>query len=409
MAVSKSNRLKVPKQAPKGGYRFLKVVLDSIDDGPLVKALGPPAGTGRPCFPPHAMLRAYLSKFILGFRYNIVLLERLRASPRFRQVCGFTGPVPSESSLSRFTTRLARYPDLLDECLDGVTTALREVLPDLGDTVAVDSTAVASFSNPNRKIIKDQEAMWGVKHSSKAKDGGTEWFWGYKVHLLADADYGIPLAYEVTPGNEHDSPLLSPLLQKGRDTLKWLRPNFLLADRGYDSGPIHDAVVDQGVIPIIHMRKPPTDDGLYNGIYTVQGGPTCMSNEAMDYVRTDPETGHHLFRCPEGGCPLKAKSSGAVLYCDSEVWEDPMENLRVVGIVWRGSEEWKAHYAKRMCIERVFRSLKHSRGLEGHRVRGMVKIRMLAVLSLLTYQATVLARLRVGDFKNMRIMRVKVA
>ena len=124
---------------------------------------------------------------------------------------------------------------------------------------------------------------------------------------------------------------------------------------------------------------------------------------------TDPETGRHLFRCPEAGCPLKAKNSGAVLYCDSEVWEDPMENLRTVGIVWRGSEEWDHHYAKRMSIERIFRSLKHSRGLEGHMVRGMAKIRLLASLSLLTYQATTLARIKVGDRKHLRKMRVKVA
>ena len=77
--------------------------------------------------------------------------------------------------------------------------------------------------------------------------------------------------------------------------------------------------------------------------------------------------------------------------CDSEVWEGPMENLRVVGIVWRGSKDWKSHYAKRMSVERIFQSLKHSRGSERHVVRGMEKNRLLASLSILTYQATVLA------------------
>ena len=148
---------------------------------------------------------------------------------------------------------------------------------------------------------------------------------------------------------------------------------------------------------------------MSDGIYAENGAPTCMGLQAMEYVRTDPETGHHLFRCPAEGCPLKAKSSGAVLYCDSEVWEDPMENLRVLGIIWRGSKEWDKHYAKRMCIERIFRGLKHSRGLEGHMVRGMAKIRLLCSLSPLSYQATVLARLKVGDVKNLRRMRVKVA
>ena len=60
-------------------------------------------------------------------------------------------------------------------------------------------------------------------------------------------------------------------------------------------------------------------------------------------------------------------------------------------------------------IERVFRSLKHSRGLEGHCVRGMRKILLHATMSVLTYQATVLFRLKVGDVDRMRQIGVKVA
>ena len=409
MAVSKSNRPRGPAQAPRGGYRFLETVLDGIDERPLLEALGMAAPTGRPSFPRRAMLRAVLSKFILGFRYNLVLLERLRASPKFRQVCGFLGRVPSESTLSRFTTRLVQHQHLIDECLAKVTGAINEVLPGLGETVALDSTTVESYSNPNRKVISDPQARWGVRHDARAREGDTEFVFGYKLHLLADANYGIPLSYQITPANVNDSPTLPPLLKQAKGTFAWLHPGFVLADRGYDSSANHRAVVEQDAVPIIHIRKPTANDGLYGGIYTEKGAPTCMSKNAMEYVRTDPETGRHLFRCPEAGCPLKAKNSGAVLYCDSEVWENPMENLRVVGIVWRGSEEWDRHYAKRMSIERIFRSLKHSRGLEGHMVRSMAKIRLLASLSLVTYVATVLARIKVGDRKHLRKMRVKVA
>ena len=87
---------------------------------------------------------------------------------------------------------MVQHRHLVDECLDKVTDALHEVLPDLGETVAVDSTSVESFSNPNRKVISDPEARWGVKHKAKAKEGGVDWFFGYKMHLLADANYGIP-------------------------------------------------------------------------------------------------------------------------------------------------------------------------------------------------------------------------
>ena len=61
--------------------------------------------------------------------------------------------------------------------------------------------------------------------------------------------------------------------------------------------------------PVIHMRKP-TRGGLNDGIYGEDGSPTCVGMATMEYVRTDPETGHHLLKCPPGGCGLKAKDNG---------------------------------------------------------------------------------------------------
>ena len=97
------------------------------------------------------------------------------------------------------------------------------------------------------------------------------------------------------------------------------------------------------------------------------------------------------------------------LLITSEVWEDPDANLRVLGPLPRFTDAWKRLYKLRMSIERIFRSFKHSRGLEGHCVRGLRKITLHATLSVLTYQATVLARLRAGEPDKMRQMTVKVA
>ena len=72
------------------------------------------------------------------------------------------------------------------------------------------------------------------------------------------------------------------------------------------------------------------------------------------------------------------------------------------------TDRWKWLYKLRMSIERIFRSLKHSRGLEGHCVRGLKKIKLLAAMSLVTYQATVLMRLKAKDEKRMRVIAVKV-
>ena len=423
MAYPQSTWLVPPAQRPKSGYGFLRAVLDGIDDVPLLDRLQQYRQTGRPGYSLRAMWRAYVSKFVLKIRFNLDLLERLRGNRQLREICGFGDDVPSESAFSRFTTRLTDHQDLVERCFRGATDALRglvpavkrqegkqdQPLPPLGAVLAIDSTLFETYSNPSRPVVSDPDARWGVKHSSRAKDDDTEWGFGYKMHLISDATYGIPLAFTVTPANENDSIQLPGVLRKTLDAHSWMEPGCLLADRGYDSLTNHEFVYDLGITPVIHIRKPTAKDGLYDGIYTESGKPTCMGGEAMEYVRTDPETGAHLFRCRAGGCPLKAVGSKAIAHCDSEVWENPESNLRVLGPLPRFLPAWKRLYSQRMSIERIFRSLKHSRGLEGHMVRGMKKVSLLATMSLLTYQATVLARVKAKDFAGMRRMRVKVA
>ena len=181
------------------------------------------------------------------------------------------------------------------------------------------------------------------------------------MHLLSDATYGLPLDFIITPANDSDSPMLPPVVQQARETYPWLKPKFLLADKGYDALSNHECLVQQRTIPVIHLRKP-KEGTLHDGIYDENGSPTCQGMVSMDYIRTDKASGHHLFRCPPDGCDLKLKGNGAVRYCNSETWENPADNLRVIGIIPRASKTWKKLYAKRMSVERVFRSLKHSRG-----------------------------------------------
>ena len=410
-------------QPLKSGYGFLSAILDGLDDQPILDALQQYRRTGRKGHPLRAMWRACIAKFLLKIRFNNQLLERLRGSRKLREVCGFGKDVPSESALSRFVSRLAHHQDLVEQCLVNATDALRELvptvkrregrqdqpLPPLGAVLAVDSTLFETYSNPNRKVVSDPDARWGLKHSAKTKEGKKEWGFGYKMHLISDATHGVPLAFTITPANENDSTELPAALRKTLAAYPWLEPGCLLADRGYDSLPNHRLLAGLDIIPVIHIRKPTAADGLYDGVYTAEGKPACMGGEPMEYLRTDPEIGAHLFRCQAGGCLLKMEGTKAVRHCDTEVWEEREANLRVLGPLPRFTDAWKRLYRQRMSIERIYRSLKHSRGLEGHCVRGLRKITLHATLSVLTYQATVLARLKAKDFDGMRRMTVKVA
>ena len=427
MAEKHSTQAQSVTQPPKSGYGFLTQVLDNLDDAPLLEILKSYHRTGRPGHNPRAMWRAYLAKFILKIRFNNHLLERMRGSRKLREVCGFGEEVPSESTLSRFVSRLANHQDLIEQCLVNVTEELRglvpavkqregwqdQPLPPLGAVVAIDSTLFESYSNPNRRTINrtvsDPDARWGLKNSAKAKDGKKEWAFGYKMHLVSDATHGVPLSFTITPANENDSTQLPGLVNKALGNYPWIEPGAFLADRGYDSLANHKFLFDLGIIPVIHIRKPTADDGLYDGIYSKEGKPVCIGQESMEYVRTDSETGAHLFRCRGEGCPLITLGTRATAHCDNEVWEGPEANLRVLGPLPRFTAAWKRLYRQRMSIERIFRSLKHSRGLERHCAMGMRKIKLLATLSVLTFQATALLRLKAGDTDRMRQMGVTVA
>ena len=256
--------------------------------------------------------------------------------------------------------------------------------------------------NPNRKRLSDPEASWTAKNSARAKERGKEWHHSYKVHMVADANYGVPLPHLITTAKRNDSPELPAVIARAEALYPWFRPSAVIADRGYDSTANHEHLHGKGIVPVIHIRRSPAHDG----IYTKQGVPTCLGKIPMEYVKSDSEKGH-LYRCK--GCHLAGTMIGGIRHCDTEVWEDPSDNTRLVGVVRRDSPEWKALYLKRQAIERVFKSMKESRRLERHCIRGLRQVTLHAVMSALAFQATVLVRLWAGDVGLMRWMVRKVA
>ncbi len=197
------------------------------------------------------------------------------------------------------------------------------------------------------------------------------------------------------------------VLQKTKKEYPWLQPTHFLADRGYDAISHHELLRRQGIKPIIHIRKP-INSKLHDGIYTTLGEPTCMGKQAMEYVHTDPQTGHHLYRCPPAGCDRATQKHMFLPNCGDSHWENPDDNLRVIGVVARASPEWKEMYKQRQVIERGFSSLKRSRLLDKHQYMTQKKLRAHVALSVLTYTATMLARVLAGDTARIRQMRIGV-
>ena len=87
---------------------------------------------------------------------------------------------------------------------------LEKELTELGTHLAVDAKALRSFgrkpSDAKREAPdgrRDTDADWGTKTYKGLREDGSVWekvkrWFGYKVHLVVDADYELPLAYTVS-------------------------------------------------------------------------------------------------------------------------------------------------------------------------------------------------------------------
>ena len=400
-------------QTNNGIYAEFRQLLESLDDHVIIARLQEYRPTGRPGYPLRTLWNAYLATFYLNLPHTNALIRRLADDPALQAVCGFDddSPLPGRRTFNRFIRRLADHSDLVEALFADVTDKLKALLPDLGDEIAIDATAVRTHSNPRKKpTISDPDAAWGVKHTTQSKNvDSTEYFFGYKVHMVADANHGLPLSFKVTAGNRSDSPELRTVIDKAMGTYSWLKPSVATADRGYDAKENFEYLyLKHGIDPIIHIRKPTAKDGLYEGIYNADSLPTCMGMEPMEYVGETGD-GKYIFRCKSEGCHLRSSTQGGTRHCDTVIVENPMDNIRVLGGgTRRNSPEWKALYKKRWSVERVFKSMKESRRLETHCVRRMAHITLHAVMSTLTFQATAHCRILAGEQLDMRWMVKRV-
>ena len=397
---------------PQGTVAELVELWDGIDATALLQRLREYRQVGnrirgRKGYEPEAYWRAFLALYYLNLDNVNCIVRRLEDDFELRVLCGFT-TMPHRTSFNRFFSRLCQHLDLVEQASVGVVEKLRVFYPDLGQQVAIDSTTIPIHSNPNRTVVSDPEAKWGIAHDAAAKKGGKKWVFGYKSHVVADANYEIPLAQIVTTANRGDSPMLPKVMEKAEALHSWFRPKVVIADRGYDSNKNHNGLDAKGIIPIIHIREPSNTE-FYDGMYTKLGVPVCLGMVPMDYVGTNPDNGFHLYKCRDEGCHLKDSKQGGILHCDSVVWEDPSTNIRLFGKIRRDSPAWKALYAKRQSIERIFKSLKQGRRLDNkHCVRGHQRIAVHAMMSTLVFQGTVLRNLRAGltETRRWQVRRV---
>ena len=378
----------------------LREIFDSVPFQRLVKTLRAYRWTGRPGYNPETILKALLVGYYKSIGTLAELARYLEDHREIAFVCGFRDEeqTPSRSTFSRFISRLAKYQDLLDECLNIMADGFKDLLPDFGKVVAIDSTSVPTYSNPDNAPVSDSEAGWIVREGSERK----QWEFGYRLHLIVDANWELPIAKEVTLARDNEKKATLPLLKKAKDNLSWFKPEAIIADKAYDKYDHYRAIVKEfDAEPIIKHVK--------HSDYELAGlpaAPICPGGLPLIYRSWDGKKGLQ-YECPEKAgraiCPL---AEGCTI---KTTWIKPAKDYRQFGYrITRGSEEWQALYHKRVAVERCNSRLKETRRLAKHQFRRFERISVHATLAVLAMMAVALSKAKGGQFDEVRVCARKI-
>jgi hypothetical protein len=351
-----------------------------------------------------SLLKAYLAGYVLGVKNTNDLLRRLQEDPILATICGFDyKKPPCRRTFIRFTKKLMQHQDLLDKCLNEITSKLGELLPNFGQHVVVDATPVHSHSNPDKKkVVSDPQADWVYKEGNKKK----RWVWGYRLHLVVDANYELPIAKETTVSNEGEKAVAIPLLTKAKSEFPWFNPQAVICDKGYDSSAIYEAIVKElGADPIISIRR--RAGGESPEITGSSAAPCCPGGLPLIYRSWDKDKGLQ-YQCPEKAgraiCPLAEQCPVKMM------WVKPVHDYRRFGYrIKRGTEEFDIIYRQRKAVERVNSRLKDKRRLDSHCFRGLQKLNLHCTLSVLAMNAMALSKVKTDKLADIRGSCRKVA
>jgi Transposase domain (DUF772)/Transposase DDE domain len=213
--------------------------LDSPEIGQLVDELQATRWTGRPGYPIRAMVGMALAKHLYTLPTWTRTVALVREHTALRMALGCTDPasVPSVHACYRFTRKLRAFKPLLDACLDRVTAALHEQIPELGATVAIDASDLPAFANgqrylykggPERKRYADPDASWGHRSAVSTRAAGS--FYGFKWHGVVCASTGLPLAWRVETAKAAEASFAVPLLDAVK--ARGFRPEVAVLDMG---------------------------------------------------------------------------------------------------------------------------------------------------------------------------------
>jgi hypothetical protein len=364
---------------PRLGAVQVAALLDSPEIAQLISELAATRWTGRPGYPIRVMVGMALAKSLstLPTWTRTVALVSEHAALRTALGCPDVASVPSVHACYRFTAKLRAHKPLLDACVDQVTAALHEQIPELGQTVAIDASDMPAYANgqrylykggPERKRYSDPDASWGHRSAVSTRASGS--FYGYKLHQVVCATFGLPLAWRVETAKDQESIFAVPLLDSVRE--RGFRAEIAVMDMGYDHTPVYEGFEAQDCHPVI----PPARDARRQGR---QAPPADVRARRVDVRRIGRQAAGGQVALPDRRVRPASRWIGA---------------SRLHTLIPRGTARWKRLYRLRGSVERENGRLKYEWALLPLRVRRIERVALHADLAILARLTVALAEAR---------------
>jgi hypothetical protein len=456
----------------------LMLVLSAMADEELMRTLEKERDKGRDDYPVRPTWNALIAGIVFQHPSAAALLRELRRNAELRHACGFnpalgTKAVPSDDAFGRLLTSVIGHQDLVFKIFDALVDELGRLLPGLGQLQAADSKAIRSAGKPRKKPpveVKDDDpssavvaclqepakqddkmpdkrrendADWGFKKYRGQRADGTLWekvvrWYGFKLHLLVDSVYEMPLAFHLTKASRSDFPELLPLVEqlKRKHPAIAARGKELAADKGYDSAENKAKLFDiHHMKPLIDHRKmwkeeldkprPLLADRADVFLYDEMGNVFCQcptEQKGKDEVRPMAFIGFEKdrsalkYQCPaayagfkcigrtqcERLAPLGVGSNGRVLRVPLA------RDRRIFTPIARHTDKWEKAYDRRTAVERVNSRIDRVLGFEQHTIRGLDKMETRVTLALVVLLAMAVGRIKANQAELMRSITAPV-
>ncbi|MGB9629821.1 MAG: transposase [Thermodesulfobacteriota bacterium] len=384
-----------------------------------------PKERGRPPFSRDALLKAFIYKALRRLKTLSDLTFEFYNNPIITQSVGFD-PYKAPPSIERFSEFLRETPHpllenirirLVQQALEEKVISGKHLVMDSCPIIAkVRENNLKTSLSKNRfdktHIPKgDPDARLGILiHFPQPSKKQIRYFWGYRNHIVADAEEELPL-WEIThPANVSEVHPAIPMLQKTKETFS-LPIETVNGDANYDSEKILSFIINDLKAQPIIPRNPRTQQ---SASYTLKGDTLYCQADLPLYRKGKMTVKRTAITYLQYCCPIHfGKERQKYLFCPA--FHPNFINQKGCNVLIRlspsireqidyGSITFKQVQKKRSSVERVFSRLL-SIAMQEPPVTGITAIRNYCTIAHITVLLVALAANRSGHHDKIRFVR----